>query len=200
MDQRRPLSMTTYYGCMRAFVSVFTGELAMVGDLVSRLEGQRLTRAFGWQSALERALRRASTILERWKGLCEEVVVRLQPDELERRIYGQNPLSGAKSLQIASDLSDRMRRLCDHLQDLDAVGPQDVRWVSGVAREMVQAIDAEARTASLVSSYLERGASDPRKSPAAEPPSDAEKGETLAGCLRAFLAAQDGFREDLEDQ
>lgn len=196
MDEQRPLSMTTYYGCMRAFVSVFTGEMAMVRDLAARLEGQRPTRAFGWQAALDRALRRAAAILERWGGLNDRFEERIRVDDLERRIYGQSPLSAEKSARIARTLSETMGRLRDRVQEVEFYGPEDVRWISGVADEMARAIGAEAKTASLVAGYLERGAPNARRPPADRP--ESEKGESLAACFRAFSKAQDDFRADLE--
>ena len=195
MDEQRPLSMTTYYGCMHAFVSVFTGEMTMVRDLVVRLEGQRPMRAFGWQAALDRALRRAAAILGRWGHLNEGFETRVRVDDIERRIYGQSPLSAEKSAQTARKLSETMRRLRDHVEGTQVYGAQDVRWISGVAEEMAQAIGAEVKTASLVAGYLERGAPDAQR---ARPPEAPEKGESLSAYFRAFSIARDDFRADLD--
>lgn len=198
MDTRKPLSVTTYYGCMHAFARVFAGEMAMVRDLVVRLEGQSPLRAFGWQAALDRALRRGANILERWKALNEVFEERVSADDMERRIYGQSAISPASSAQAARRLSGTLRAVRDHLQEVQVYSSEDVRWVSGAAEDMAQAIGAEARTSSLVEDYLERGTPEARKTRASTSSPNAQEGESLSSYLEVFSQARDEFRAGLD--
>ena len=201
MDGREPMSMTAYYGRMHAFVSVLTGEMAMVRDLVACLEGQNPLRAFGWQAALDRARRRATRAVEGWRLLNETFEERVNVEAFERRIYGQNPTSAQKSARTAQGLTEMLVKLNGHIDGLDAYDAEDVRFISGLAGEMAQSISEEARASSFVADCLERGATQKTRQegqhlPAAPPA--IEDGESISTCFHAFVKARDDFRADLD--
>jgi hypothetical protein len=185
-------SLTRYYGCMHAFASAFAGEVAMVRDLVGRLEGQRPLTAFGWQAALDRARGRATVVLDRWRRLNEALEGGVASDAFERRVFGGNPVTPETATRTARALTKTMEILNGRIDELRAYGGEDVRWISGLAEEMLGAIGPEARASGLVAGYLERGAPGDGKLPA-------DGGDRLlASYYRAFSEARDEFRAGLD--
>ena len=199
MGEPRSVSMTAYYGCMHAFVNVFTGEMAMARDLAARLEGQGPLRAFGWQVALDRARGRATRAAERWKTLNERFDGKVNPDAFERRVYGQNPASTTKAAQTARELVGRLGAFNRFIDGLQAYRAEDVRRICGMADEMTQAVAEDSKASSLVAAYLGRGAPDAEKGPPKTGQVPGGEGrEAVSAYFEAFLRAQDGFRAGLE--
>jgi hypothetical protein len=204
MDEQESMSMTTYYGCMHAFVNVFMGEMAMVRDLVVRLEGQDPLKAFGWQTALDRARNRATLIVERWRRLNETFEERVSMDEFERRVYGQSPASATKAAQTARELVEMLGKFNSFIDGLQTYDAEDVRLICGMADEMVQSIGEETKASSLVAAYLDRGTPDAQK---VRP--DGEQfpagllgieggGEPVSVYFHTFFNARDDFRAELD--
>jgi hypothetical protein len=194
MDERDSMSMTAYYGQMHAFVRVFTGEVVMVRDLAGRLEGQTPLRAFGWQAALDRARTRATRAVTQWASLNARFDGKVNPDPFERRVYGERSI--AKTAQTAQALAEKLEGLNRFIDGLQAYGAEDVRWICTLADEMAQAVGEEAKSSSLVASYLERGAPDGGR--ARQEGEGGEGRETLSAYFEAFFRAGDAFRAGLE--
>lgn len=196
MVERDSVSMTAYYGYMHAFVNVFAGEMAMVRDLTGRLEGQTPLRAFGWQTALDRARGRATWAVARWAFLNERFGGKVRSDPFERRVYGQSPASVKKAAQTALELTEKLGSLNRFIDGVRAYDAEGVRWICNLADEVTRSVSAEAKSSSLVAVYLERGAPD-----GARQGGDAGEEEgsgSISSYFEAFFRAGDAFRAGLD--
>lgn len=194
MDGRESTSMTAYYGCMHAFAHILVGEMAMVRGLAARLEGQTPLRAFGWQTALDRARSRATQAAQRWVLLNERFGERVRPDPFERRVYGQGPALLTKAARTAREIVEKLGELNGFIDGVQTYDAEGVRRICGVAEGMAQAVHAEVQASSLVAAYLERGGPDGARQ---EGGADGA-GDRISTYAHVFFTARDAFRAGID--
>lgn len=191
------LSLTQYLGHLRAFTDVLHAEAATVTTYVRRLEGADREHAFGWESILERARKRAPMVIERWRSFNEDLDGRIYPDDIELRAYGEHHRlrkSFPETCARVLDIIDRINRFIEQVERFDR---QDAKLVSALVEELLSFVREEAIACREVGMRLMRTALEHDQDDGGPPPYTVMSRNEAGFYLEQYTAARQSFEEEL---
>jgi hypothetical protein len=197
VDAIQGVSLTRYLGSVRAFVDTLHADLVTVTSYTRRLQGQDRDQAFGWESILDRARRRAPLVIEHWMRFNQELDGRVYPDDLELPAYGEHHRLRWGFPEACTEilaLLERMNRYIDRVGTFDR---QDVKLVQALVQEALSFIREASAAAREVALRLIQTAAESQELERDVEPYPLMSRNQAKSYLEQYAAARARFEEEI---